>query len=140
MERPVCTPANSILETDLELAWHLDLIASLAINETELGYYVTATFMPRNTRSVMKKLNELGYGNKPVVIATMELLMSNREKVWYLATRRERNSPRLHKHLGRLNDFLREKYPTDVVILLRDQEWPGRKKVATRGAKPKPAA
>lgn len=134
MARPICGPTNSVLETDLELAAQLGLIESLAINETEHGYYVTVTF--GNASKAIKKIHEIGLRN---AAQTVEHLVSDESKVWYLTTRRERASPRLHKHLGRLNDFLREKYPTDEVVLMRNQTWPGKGAMRTRGAKPRRA-
>jgi len=132
MQRPPCTPDNSILETDLELAAKLDMIASLQINETERGFYLTATF--DQPTKAMRKIQDIGL---KAMAQTIEQLAENPEKVWYLATRRERHSPRLHRHLGRLNDFMREKYPTEAVILLRNQTWPGKAVVRTRGARAK---
>jgi hypothetical protein len=134
MARPICGPSNSVLETDLELAAQLGLIESLAINETEHGYYVTVTF--GNASKAIKKIHDIGLRN---AAQTIENLVSDESKVWYLTTRRERASPRLHKHLGRLNEFLRDKYPTDEVTLMRNQIWPGKGAMRTRGAKPRRA-
>lgn len=134
MARPPCNAHNSVLETDLELAAKLDVIATLAINETDLGYYVTATFA--KSQKALRKVQEIGL---KTAAQTIDELISDETKVWYLTTRRERNSPRVHKHLGRLNDFMRERYPTDMVLLMRNQTWPGKPAVKTRGAKAKPA-
>lgn len=134
MARPLCNAHNSVLETDLELAAKLDVIATLAINETDLGYYVTATFA--KSQKALRKVQEIGL---KTAAQTIDELISDETKVWYLTTRRERNSPRIHKHLGRLNDFMRERYPTDIVLLRRNQAWPGKPPVKTRGAKAKPA-
>ncbi|WP_108610809.1 hypothetical protein [Aminobacter sp. MSH1] len=130
MARPLCNARNSVLETELELAAKLELIATLAINETPLGYYVTAMFA--KSPKAQRKVHEIGLKN---AAQTIDELVSDENKIWYLTTRRERNSPRLHKHLGRLNDFMRERYPTDIVLLLRNQAWPGKPAVKTRGAR-----
>lgn len=132
MARPPCNSQNSVLETDLELAAKLEVIATLAINETDHGYYVTATFA--KSPKALRKVQEIGL---KTAAQTIDELISDENKVWYLTTRRERNSPRVHKHLGRLNDFMRERYPTEMVLLMRNQAWPGKSAVRTRGAKAK---
>ncbi|WP_432355599.1 hypothetical protein RMR16_026710 (plasmid) [Agrobacterium sp. rho-13.3] len=132
MARPPCNSQNSVLETELERLAKLGLVATLAINETQLGYYVTATFA--RSPKALKMVQEMGLTSEA---ETINKLISDENKVWYLTTRRERNSPRVHKHLGRLNDFMRERYPTDIVLLMRDQEWPGKAAVKTRGARAK---
>lgn len=132
MARPPCNFQNSVLETELERLAKLGLVATLAINETKLGYYVTATFA--QSPRALKMAQEMGLTSEA---ETIKRLISDETKVWYLTTRRERNSPRVHKHLGRLNDFMRERYPTDSVLLMRDQAWPGKTAVKTRGARSK---
>ncbi len=94
MNRIPCSPANSILEGDLELAVHQETLKKLSIAETPDGFYVIAQLR--------------WAGNKD----------------WYLTTRRERTQPRLFKDLKRLNDLLRTAYPTDSVEIFRNQEMP----------------
>lgn len=94
MNRTPCSPANSILEGDLELAVQQQTLKKLTIAETPDGFYVVAQLK--------------WAGNKE----------------WYLTTRRERDQPRLFKDLKRLNDHLKADYPTDSVEILRNQELP----------------
>lgn len=94
MNRTPCSPANSILEGDLELAVQQQTLTRLTIAETADGYYIVA------------KLKWAG------------------NKDCYLTTRRERDQPRLFKDLKRLNDHLRIAYPTDRVEILRNQQLP----------------
>ncbi|QNP47830.1 hypothetical protein [Diaphorobacter aerolatus] len=46
------------------------------------------------------------------------------QKDWYLCTRRDRTQPRLFKDLNRLNEHLKEAYPTESLELLRNQGLP----------------
>lgn len=94
MNRIPCSPANSILEGDLELATQQQTLKKLAVAETPDGFYIIAQFK--------------WAGNKE----------------WYLTTRRKRNKPKLFKDLKRLNNHLRVAYPTDRVEILRDQKVP----------------
>lgn len=94
MKRPTCGPANSILEGDLELAVQQETLKKITIAETAEGFYVIAQLK--------------WAGNKD----------------WYLTTRRERTKPRLFKDLNRLNELLRDSYPTEMVELIRKQELP----------------
>lgn len=89
-----CSPANSVLEGDLELAVQQGTLKKLVIAEIPEGYYVIAQ------------------------------LRWSSNKDWYLTTRRERYQPRVFKDLKRLNDLLRESIPTESVELLRYQELP----------------
>lgn len=94
MNRTPCSPANSVLEGDLELAVQQQTLKKIQVAETPEGYYVIAQLK--------------WAGNKD----------------WYLTTRRKRTEPRLFKDLRRLNDLLREAYPTDIVEILRNQTVP----------------
>jgi uncharacterized protein with von Willebrand factor type A (vWA) domain len=94
MNRTPCSPANSILEGDLELAVQQQTLKKLVVAETPEGFYVVAQLK--------------WAGNKE----------------WYLTTRRERTKPRLFKDLKRLNDQLKAAYPTDSVEILRNQVVP----------------
>jgi len=94
MNRTPCSPANSILEGDLDLAVLQQTLIKLIVAETPEGFYVIA------------KLKWAG------------------NKEWYLTTRRERTKPKLFKDLKRLNDHLKEAYPTDSFELLRNQVVP----------------
>lgn len=94
MNRTPCSPANSILEGDLDLAVQQETLKKLIVAETPEGFYVVAQLK--------------WAGNKE----------------WYLTTRRERTKPKLFKDLKRLNDHLKEAYPTDSFELLRNQTVP----------------
>jgi hypothetical protein len=94
MNRIPCSPANSILEGDLELAVQQQTLKKLSIAETLDGFYVIAQLK--------------WAGNKE----------------WYLTTRRERTQPKLFKDLKRLNDHLKAAYPTDSIEIIRNQKMP----------------
>lgn len=106
-----CGPENSILEGDLELAVLQKTIDKLKVMETSVGFYVVV------------------------------LLKWAEGKEWYLTTRRDRNMPKVFKDLERLNDHLREVYPTDSFELFRNQELPPGSKAAksAQGSKVKPS-
>jgi len=93
-QRPSCNPENSILEGDLELAVLQKTINKLKVMETTQGFYVVV------------------------------LLKWVEGKEWYLTTRRNRNAPKIFKDLKRLNDHLKEVYPTDSFELIRNQQLP----------------
>lgn len=94
MKLSPCSPANSILEGDLDLAVQQQTLKKLKVMETPDGFFVIA------------QLKWAG------------------SKEWYLTTRRERTQPKLFKDLKRLNDHLKEAYPTDSFELHRNQEVP----------------
>ena len=91
MNRTACSPANSVLEGDLEIAVQKQTLKKLVIAETPEGFYVIVQFKWAG------------------------------HKEWYLTTRRERNKPRLFKDLKRLNTHLKVFYPTDSVEIIRNQ-------------------
>lgn len=111
MKLPPCSPENSILEGDLELAVLQKTLDKLKVMETPVGFYVVV------------------------------LLKWAEGKEWYLTTRRDRNMPKVFKDLKRMNDHLREAYPTDSFELFRNQELPPRPKSAkpAQSSKAKPA-
>jgi hypothetical protein len=96
MQLSPCSPANSILEGDLDLAVQQQTLKKLKVMETPEGFFVIAQLK--------------WAGNKE----------------WYLTTRRERTKPKLFKDLKRLNDHLKEAYPTDSFELHRNQTVPAR--------------
>lgn len=98
MKLEPCSPENSILEGDLEIAVLQKSVVSLKVMETPEGFYVVVQ------------------------------LKWAKDKDWYLTTRRERNKPKVFKDLKRLNDHLREVYPTENFELLRNQTLPTHKK------------
>jgi hypothetical protein len=100
MKKLPCSPENSILEGDLELAVLQKTLDALKVMETPVGFYVIA------------------------------LLKWAEGKEWYLTTRRDRNMPKIFKDLSRLNDHLKETYPTESFELFRNQELPPRPKSA----------
>ncbi|MDP4573454.1 hypothetical protein Q8O96_30760 [Pseudomonas sp. LPH60] len=132
---PPCSPANSILEGDLELAASHGIIQKLNVMETAAGFYVTAQFADKT--HVLKRHRGSGLPEWFYIIAQ---LLSEPGKEWYLTTRRDRAAPKIFKDLNRLNDHLKEAYPTESFELLRNCEVPGTPK--TKGApvasKPKP--
>lgn len=54
-------------------------------------------------------------------------------KIWYLTTQRDRYTPYIFKDLHRLNDYLRQHWPKQNVLLKRDQKVP---RPADESAKP----
>lgn len=96
MQLSPCSPANSILEGDLDLAVQQQTLKKLKVMETPEGFFVIAQLK--------------WAGNKE----------------WYLTTRRERTQPKLFKDLKRLNDHLKEAYPTDSFELHRNQAVPAK--------------
>ncbi len=100
MNRTPCSPANTILEGDLELAVQQQTLKILTIAETSDGFYVVAQ------------------------------LKWAANKEWYVTTRRHREQPRIFKDLTRLNELLRTAYPTDSVDILRNQQLPPQREPA----------
>jgi len=101
MKLPPCSPENSILEGDLELAvLHQKAVEKLKVMETPVGFYVVV------------------------------FLKWAKGKEWYLTTRRDRYTPKIFKCLKLMNDRMREAYPTDRFELFRNQELPPRPKSA----------
>ena len=94
--QPPCSLANSILESDLEISVQQQTLEKFKVMETPEGFYVIAQFLWAEG------------------------------KEWYLTTRRKRTEPRIFKDLKRLNDHLKETYPTDGFELFRNQRLPPR--------------
>jgi hypothetical protein len=84
------------LEGDLEIAVQQETLKKISVAETPEGFYVIVQLK--------------WAGNKE----------------WYLATRRDRTTPKVFKDLNRLNDHLKASYPTDKIELLRNQVIPDR--------------
>lgn len=103
MNLSACSPENSILEGDLELAVLQETIDQIQVMETPVGFYVVV------------------------------LLKWAEGKQWYLTTRRDRHTPKVFKDLKRLNDHLRELYPTDSFVLFRNMELPPQGGKAQKG-------
>ena len=95
MNRIPCSPANSILEGDLEIAVQQQALDKITVAETTDGFYVIVQFKWA------------------------------KNKQWYLTTRRERMKPRLFKDLIRMNRHLKEICPTQNIEILRNQQMPG---------------
>lgn len=125
-----CTKDNSVLESDLKLAAEHRMIEALTIHETEQGYYLTVKFGDTQGKLRRKRVTT------PPWLSVLEPMIREPGKTWYLTSRKHRTSPRLHKSLGRLNQWMRANYPTDLVILLRNQHLPGNPKVRGRRWKP----
>lgn len=135
MKRQPCSPSNSILEGDLELAAKHQIIEKLRVMETPIGFYVTAEFSDKS--HVLEKHKGEGLPEWFYIIAQM---LAEPGKEWYLTTRRDRTVPKLFKDLKRLNDHLKEAYPTDRFELIRGQDVPGIPKTKSRPKRPKPTA
>lgn len=127
MKRQPCSPSNSILEGDLELAAKQQIIEKLKVMETPMGFYVIAEFSDKS--HVLEKHKGTGLPDWFYIIAQ---LLSEPGKEWYLTTRRDRTVPKVFKDLKRLNDHLKEAYPTDSFELIRGQDVPGIPKTKTR--------
>ncbi|RMP06152.1 hypothetical protein ALQ30_200603 [Pseudomonas syringae pv. persicae] len=125
-----CSPANSILEVDLELAATHGIIRKLSIMETPVGFYVSVQFFDKKYVLDRYRYQFSAFLEWPLVV---QQLLSEPGKEWYLTTRRDRESPKIFKDLNRLNDHLKEFYPTDSFELFRNSEVPGKPK--TKGLK-----
>ncbi|MDV7561162.1 hypothetical protein R4576_18350 [Acinetobacter baumannii] len=79
----------SITEQILESSHKQGFITELTINEVPEGFYLTVTLTWSGT------------------------------KVWYLTTRREKDTPRIFKNLDRLNEYLKDKVFTEEVKIVR---------------------
>lgn len=93
-KRASCGRANSLLEDDLDIAVQQQTLQKITIAETAQGFFL---------------------------IVQVKWAPG---KDWYLCTRRDRTRPRLFKDLNRLNEFLKDAYPTDCIKLLRNQVLP----------------
>ncbi|WP_372371939.1 hypothetical protein [Xanthomonas axonopodis] len=120
MKRQPCSPSNSVLEGDLELAAQYNIIDELKVLETDLGFYVVALF--KDKVNFLEKHKSKGL---PEWFYILSQLLAEPGKEWYLTTRRDRESPRLFKDLKRLNEYLQEKDPRDGFVLIRNQDLPG---------------
>ncbi|WP_274508711.1 hypothetical protein [Xanthomonas campestris] len=120
MKRPPCSPSNSMLEGDLELAAGFKIVDELKVLETDLGFYVVAQFADK-----FNFLEEHKSKGLPEWFYILSQLLAEPGKEWYLTTRRDRESPRLFKDLKRLNEFLQEKDPNGGFVLIRNQDLPG---------------
>lgn len=94
MQLQTCSTENSILEADLGNAVLQRTLDKLKVMETDDGFYVVV------------QVRWAG------------------DKDWYLTTRRDRHMPKVFKDLKRLNDHLREFYPTDSFELFRGMTLP----------------
>ena len=132
MKRQPCEPSNSILEGDLELAAKHNIIEKLKVMETKIGFYLVAEFADKS--NVLDKHKRTGLPDWFYIIAQ---LLSEPGKEWYLTTRRDRTVPKVFKDLKRMNDHLKEAYPTESFVLIRDQDFPGvpKTKTSTKAAK-----
>lgn len=101
MSRLPCNASNTMLENDLEVAAQQETISKIRVMEVPGGFYVIVN------------------------------LLWAKDREWYLATRRNRTSPRLYKDLSRLNDQLKELGPNVGFELVRNQEMPPETSSAT---------
>ena len=114
MDYESCTPSNSVLETDLEIAARKGIVQDLRVIETREGFFIVVYFGDK--QRVMEKYKNEGLPEWFYVLAQ---LLSEPGKAWYLATRRERTKPRLFKDMNRLNEHLRNAYQIDRYTVIR---------------------
>ena len=74
---PPCSPANSFLDSELQLYVQQQTLKSLKVLEAPEGFYVAAQFV------------------------------WSKDKTWYLTTLRDRFQPKVYKDLRRLNGILK---------------------------------
>lgn len=109
-----CSTANSVLETDLEIAARKGIVQELRVIETREGFFIIVSFSDK--QRVMEKLKNEGLPEWFYVLAQ---LLAEPGKLWYLTTRRERNRPRLFKDMNRLNEHLKDAYQIDRYTVIR---------------------
>ena len=82
-------PDFALTENVIETSQKQNFITELVIHEVDDGFYITV------------KLTWSG------------------DKIWYLTTRRDKDSPRIFKSLSRLNEYLKEKVYTKELKIVR---------------------
>lgn len=82
-------PELAVTENVLETSQTQGFITELVIHEANEGFYITVKF----TWSA--------------------------DKIWYLTTRREKETPRIFRSLSRLNEYLKEKVYTKELKIVR---------------------
>jgi len=117
MKYPPCSPANSVLEGDLQLAVKHKIIERITVVEIAGGFSVVIEFA--GTPDTIKQHRQAGV---PDWFHILVQLLASPGKQWYLTTRRNRTSPRLFKDLSRLNDYLRQTCPDNGFTLVRTQQ------------------
>lgn len=75
---------------------------------------------------MLKAISKIKVMETPVGFYVVVGLKASQGNEWYLTTRRDRYTPKVFKDLTRLNDHLREAYPTSKFELFRDQQLPPR--------------
>lgn len=94
MALEACSPTNSIIEKELQIAAEQNTIKTITVMEVGENFYLVIEFLWAEGRQ------------------------------WYLSTRRDRNKPKVFKDLSRLNNHLKTEYPTESFTLLRNQALP----------------
>jgi len=117
MKQAPCSPANSVLEGDLQLAVKHQIIKSLTVVETPVGFSVVIEFSGKT--NILKQHRQAGL---PDWFHILVQLLVTPGKQWYLTTRRNRTRPRIFKDLSRLNDYLRQTCPDNGFTLVRTQQ------------------
>jgi len=117
MKQAPCSPANSVLEGDLQLAVKHQIIKSLTVVEVPTGFSVVIEFSGKP--DTLKQHRQAGL---PDWFHILVQLLATPGKQWYLTTRRNRTSPRIFKDLSRLNDYLRQTCPDSGFTLVRTQQ------------------
>jgi len=117
MKYPPCSPANSVLEGDLQLAVKHKIIERITVVEIDGGFSVVIEFA--GTPDTIKQHRQ---ASVPDWFHILVQLLASPGKQWYLTTRRNRNSPRVFKDLSRLNDYLRQTCPDNGFTLVRIQQ------------------
>jgi hypothetical protein len=82
-------PDFALTENVVEASHKQNFITELVIHEVDDGFYIT-----------------------------VKLAWSG-DKIWYLTTRRDKDSPRIFKSLSRLNEYLKEKVYTKELKFIR---------------------
>jgi len=90
MKQAPCSPANSVLEGDLQLAVKHQIIKSLTVVEVPAGFSVVIEFSGKP--DTLKQHRQAGL---PDWFHILVQLLATPGKQWYLTTRRNRTSPRI---------------------------------------------
>jgi len=119
MKQTPCSPANSVLEGDLQLAVKhqiVEIVEQITVMEVTGGFSVILEFSGKPDT-----LTQHRQAGVPDWFHILVQLLATPDKQWYLTTRRNRNRPRLFKDLSRLNDYLRQTCPDNGFTLVRTQ-------------------
>ena len=116
---PPCAENNSVLERELKLAHTANIIEAISARETPEGFFITITMNAAAT--IPKEYQKEGVPEWMYILAQ---LVAEPGKLWYLTTRRERNTPKQFRDLTRLNDYLKRVSPSMDYAVHRGQRMP----------------